>query len=100
MTNLEVPRLKMQHFKMIVPLEYPFPTEPAQRVKFVFCGHITPLASVRVFQAHGAHSIAHFVETMRCGSTTSARGSQGSLAQRSTTVIQPGVRAACHARKR
>jgi hypothetical protein len=65
MTNLEVPRLKMQHFKMIVPSEDPFPTEPTQRVKFVFCGHITPLPSVRVFQAHGAHSIAHFVEPMR-----------------------------------
>jgi hypothetical protein len=101
MADLKVPSLDMKHFEVIITAEDPFPTTLTIRMQLFLCGNFTANARVRV-STHIARIRLRIVANPGGGDSTTSRSRSngGSFAHCCTMSIQPGARAACHAKKR
>src|SRR5262245_29236279 len=96
--NLKIAGLEMKQLKVIILLQTPLPTRSAQRVKFVSA--VTSRRSpVLGFSKHRGRIRLRILSKPSGGGSTTSESDHGSLAQRCSSSIHPGVLAACHARK-
>jgi hypothetical protein len=60
--DLEVSRLDVQHFKLIIATHDPSPAPFEVSVKLFLNGNFMASADVRVFETYWAHSTGNFLE--------------------------------------